>query len=610
VTAAIASDTKADWDKAKTAVDALSAGTGKTTQADRLSAQLPETLVAEAEAKDTQATLDVASAAVAAMASGAAKTALNVRIVAQQTLLISNATAAVVVAEGSSNYKDRDAALELVTALPASATKTQLQSRLADIATAVENVRPEKAMDNAEASDKQVDLDYAKQVIDALAGSGRKDGLVARLSAQQTVINGLVDTAIAAANTQAKINDAQALVDVLPAGTFKTAKITALVAAQKVVDDAATALVTAAEAADTQATLTTAKTAVDLLNDGALKTSLTARITAQQTVVDLLTEIKTIEAGITSSVTKQDELDAVLVKVNALPDSATKTALLLQISAVQKVSDLLNVAIGEKRATALAAVVTAETNFTKADNDAASTAVEALLASALKTELSARLAVLVTKVTQVETAVAAAESAKTQATYDAAATLVAGMTASSGKTAFSGRLVVVKTAVDAAKLAAAEAAATAAVQAAANADTAATLAAANAAVAALPDGDLKTRLSAVLSVQAEVTAAAEAKAALDAGKGSSSTGIAFSLGSSRLSAVSSKRLLAAVKAARAEHNVVMITVAGVGANRDLALSRAVSIVSALKKAGINVRVTLTTSTKKSNTSVVTFNWQD
>ena len=398
-------------------------------------------------------------------------------------------------------------------------------------------------------------------------------------------------------------------------------ELTALVAKQKTLDDAAIALVVAAEANDLQASLTTAKTAVDLLKDGDAKTSLLARITAQQVIVDLTAEVKTVEAAVSSSATKQAEIDAVLLKVEALEDSTAKTLLLREIAGVQKVSDLLNASAGEKRDAANAAVTVAEASFTQADVTAANTAVAALPDGLLKTRLAVRVAAVATVVTAVETAVAAAESAKTQASLDAAVTAVSAMTDSTGKTAFASRNTAVKAIIDAAAAAAAEAAALAAkvalenaaltaVQAAADADTKETLDAATASVNALPAGELKTRLLAVLGVQADVTAAAEAKLAEEASKGSVLVGISFSTGSSKLSASALKKLVNEAKAVKAEHKLVSITVQGVGANRDLALNRAVSIISALKKAGFSVRVTLSTSTKASSTARVTFNWQD
>ena len=669
VTAAVSSDTKADWDKAFEAVSALADSAGKTTQAGLLSAQLPETLVAEAEASDKQADLDVAVTAVSGMAAGAAKTALNVRVVAQQSLLITNATTAVALAETSSNYKDRDAALVLVNALPASATKTQLVTRLADIATAVENVRPEKALANAEASDTQADLNYAKSQIDALAGSGRKDGLVTAAAAQQLVVNGLATSAVTAATTQAQVTAALALVDALIEGAVKTAQLTALATKQKALDDAAIALVVAAEADDLQASLTSAKTATDLLKAGDVKTSLLARITAQQVIVDLTAEIKTIETAVSSSATKQAEIDAVLLKVEALADSTAKTLLLREIAGVQKVSDLLNASEGSKRDAANAAVSAAEASFSAADVTAATTAIAALPDGQLKTRLTPRLAAVSSVVSSVETAVAAVEANKTQANLDAAVAAVSGMVASTGKTAFAARNSAVKAIIDAASESAAASAAVASVDAAVAADTSASLAAAQALVSALPTGDLKVKLQAILDVQAGVvaeksasdaalaakltaeaekaaalaaklTAEAEKAAALaaklaaedakataeskasalqaiidaqqaaEASKGSTLVGIGFSTGSSKLSASALKKLVAEAKAVKVEHNLVSITVQGVGANRDLALNRAVAIISALKKAGFNVRVTLSTSTKASSTARVTFNWQD
>ena len=236
---------------------------------------------------------------------------------------------------------------------------------------------------------------------------------------------------------------------------------------------------------------------------------------------------------------------------------------------------------------------------TAVDLATATTLVNALPASSIKDALEDVLAAQA-DVIAANTAKATALAAQATAEADKAAALAAKATAEADKaSALAAKLV--------AEGAAQVALADGAVSKAEGSLSASDLTAATALVNALPAGAAKTALQARATA---VQTAIDAAIAVAAGKGSSLVGIGFKTGSSKLSAANLKKLVNEARAVKADHNMVSITVQGVGANRDLALNRAVAIISALKKAGISARINLSTTTKAASTARVTFNWQD
>ncbi|USB32796.1 S-layer homology domain-containing protein [Paenibacillus sp. YPG26] len=111
-----------------------------------------------------------------------------------------------------------------------------------------------KAVEKAEESKAQADVDAAKKLVDALPAGTAKTGLEGRVSAVQKAIDAAaaaekaVQDATAAvvqaeeSKAQADVDAAKKLVDALPAGTAKTGLEGRVSAVQKVIDDAVAAL--------------------------------------------------------------------------------------------------------------------------------------------------------------------------------------------------------------------------------------------------------------------------------------------------------------------------------------------------------------------------------
>ncbi|WP_220376475.1 hypothetical protein, partial [Cohnella lupini] len=182
---------------------------------------------------------------------------------------------------------DRDAASPSVTALPNSAAKTSLMSRLAAV---------------------QTTIDDAQDVLDAV------NAATVEVGAAEAAANGLTgdgtDTQAAIDAAQSDYNAASTVVDALPNSTAKTLLMSSLATVQAEIDyaqdavdavNAATAEVDAAEAAaiglagdgtDTQAAIDSAQstynvisTTVNALPNSTAKTSLTSRLAAVQATI-------------------------------------------------------------------------------------------------------------------------------------------------------------------------------------------------------------------------------------------------------------------------------------------------------------------------------------
>ncbi|MDF2879953.1 MAG: hypothetical protein K0R54_510, partial [Clostridiaceae bacterium] len=149
---------------------------------------------------------------------------------------ITNATNAVVKAEGSKLQADVDSARTLVNALPSSEVKTSLNERL-DIVQAIINAENElqeaitnatNAVVKAEGSKLQADVDSARVLVNALPNSEVKTSLTERLNAVQAIIDAENELQEAIANAtnavvkaegsklQADVDSARTLVNVLP----------------------------------------------------------------------------------------------------------------------------------------------------------------------------------------------------------------------------------------------------------------------------------------------------------------------------------------------------------------------------------------------------------
>ncbi|WP_147566786.1 transglutaminase domain-containing protein [Clostridium tyrobutyricum] len=215
------SKTQADVDSAKTKVNALADSSDKTSLLNRLQAvqniidanttaqqKLSEatTAVENAESSKTQADVDSAKTKVNALADSSDKTSLLNRLQAVQNIIdanttaqqkLSEATTAVENAESSKTQADVDSAKTKVNALADSSDKTSLLNRLQAVQNEIDaNTTAQQklseattAVENAESSKTQADVDSAKTKVNALADSSDKTSLLNRLQAVQNIID-------------------------------------------------------------------------------------------------------------------------------------------------------------------------------------------------------------------------------------------------------------------------------------------------------------------------------------------------------------------------------------------------------------------------------------
>lgn len=155
-----------------------------------------EAAVVKAEISQTQSDVDAARVLVNALKDKAFKAKLTARLDAVQTAVdkatadaqaLVHATQAVEQAETSHAQADVDAAKALVALLPDSDEKTALSERLAkvqekiDTATAVDKAT--QAVEKAETSQSQADVDAARKLVRALPDGSDKTALTKRLNA-------------------------------------------------------------------------------------------------------------------------------------------------------------------------------------------------------------------------------------------------------------------------------------------------------------------------------------------------------------------------------------------------------------------------------------------
>jgi LPXTG-motif cell wall-anchored protein len=494
--------------------------------------------VVKAEASLLQADVDAASALVNALTDETAKAELLSRlsIVQQKINSINTATAAVVKAEASLLQADVDAAKLLVDQLFEGTVKTSLLNRIAAVQSAIDLQKAVKAATDAvvraEASLVQADKDAALVLVNALPAGTVKTDLVNRVNAVQALIDAqtaaeqLARAIEAAGNAvtkaeqsqlQADVDAARNLVNSLPAGTEKTQFTSRLDIVQDAINvrvaeelaraiQAATDAVVKAEASLLQADKDAASILVNALPEGTAKADLTARLAAVQKTI--------IENRATAAVVKaegsllQADVDAAKVLVDALSEGTVKTDLTARLAVVQKT-------IVENRATA--AVVKAEGSLLQADVDAAKALVEALAAGTVKADLTVRLSGVQTTidVNKATDAVVKAEATLVQADADAAKILVSSLPNGDVKTALTNRLNAVQEKIDiliAEAIAKAIKAATDAVVKAEESELQADVDEAKRLVNLLQDGQLKNELTTRLSeVQKKIDAAKEAE---------------------------------------------------------------------------------------------------
>ncbi len=402
-----------------------------------------------------QAAINSAKDLVKNLPSGTDKTNLNADIATAQDLLNSQsqvtATTAVnalfstpskTALGGSVDQTAIDAAKAKVKVLPDGTTKTNLN---ADIAKAQGFLNLSKATTAVNAlftSDwrtalgatvDQTAINSAKDLVNLLPDGADKTtltGYVAdaqnllntkNLTTATTSVNALFTnagkTALDAGVTQATINSAKDLVNVLPDGTSKTNLNADIMKAQTLINPAnLTAANTSVSAlftdgdktalgvGVTQATIDAAKTQVNVLLDGANKTALNADIakaqtlinpanlvTATTTVNNLFTDDKKIalKAGV-----NQAAIDTAKTQVNSLLDGTEKTALNADITKAQNFLNAQDPATTTTTVNNLFAndeKTVLKNGITQADIDLAKTQVTPLLAGTTKDTLTANI---------------------------------------------------------------------------------------------------------------------------------------------------------------------------------------------------------------------------
>ncbi|ADL51060.1 hypothetical protein [Clostridium cellulovorans] len=441
-----ASNLQWDVDRATALVKALSDSTDKTNLLNRLAVVQnimddPVIAVEKAETTKLQADVDRATTLVNHIQNSEDKLKLQDRLTTVQDIIdLNNATKAVITAEDNNAQLYVDKASVVVNNLKDSAEKINLIKRLTVVQEAINLNNVQIAVTNAEASLQQADLDMARSLATALPSGAEKINLLNRLVNVQNSIN-LVNARIAVniaegSKLQADLDTAENLVNILPNTINKTSLLIRLVTLKSTIDLAnATNAVSKAEATKVQADVDAAKVLVIALSDSTSRTSLVDRLTTLQASINLTNAINAVSK--VEATKTQADADIAKVLVSDLPSSTTRTNLLNRLSVVQSDISLTS---------AISAVSKAEATKAQADIDIAKSLVNVLPASTLRTNLLDRLVILQSDVdlNNAINAVSKVEATKTQADLDIAKSLVNLLPSSTTRTAFLDRLAIVE----------------------------------------------------------------------------------------------------------------------------------------------------------------------
>ena len=268
------------------------------------------------------------------------------------------------------------------------------------------------AVEAAEASEAQADVDAARLLVNALPDGGAKTALSGRLDAVETAIDkaaaiqaaidaiaALPDTAALTLDDESAVEAARALVEAAKddhgatdADITNLSKLedleTLLVALQ-----AATAAVEAAEASEAQADVAAARLLVNALPDGGAKTALSGRLDAVETAIDKAAAIQAAIDAIAAlptegnlTLTHSDAVTAARALVTAAEALGATSSDITNLSTLEDLEALL---VALQAATA--AVEAAETSKDQDDIDDAWALVNALPDGAAKDDLAQRL---------------------------------------------------------------------------------------------------------------------------------------------------------------------------------------------------------------------------
>ena len=271
---------------------------------------------------------------------------------------VNEATSAVDRAESSKTQADLDTAKALINALFDCPEKTDLINRAINLQKVIDNnnaiIEATKALVKAESSYNQADLDAAEALINALTNSPEKTDLINRANNVQKVING--NNAVIEATkaldkaertyAQADLDAAETLIIALPDSTEKTDLINRANNLQKVIDckaavSKATSALVNAESTYDQADLDNAISLIDALPDSPEKTDLINRANNLQKLIDGNDAVSEATMALVKAESTYDQadLDKATALINALSDSPEKTDLMNRADNLQKEID-------------------------------------------------------------------------------------------------------------------------------------------------------------------------------------------------------------------------------------------------------------------------------
>jgi|GEM_PF-1452108 len=298
-----------------------------------------------------------------------------------------------------------DEAQRFIDALPEGTLKEELQAKTDKAQTMLDaNVALADLFDETgiiKDTTTQATIDNAQALVDLLPEGTLKTELQADIDKAQAMLDAKLAVAdlfdetgiIKDTTTQATIDNAQALVDLLPEGTLKE-KLQADIDKAEVMLDAKEAVADLFDETGTikdtttQATIDNAQAFVDVLPEGTLKTELQAEIDNAQAMLDAKDAVEALfdETGIIKDTTTQATIDNAQAFVDVLPEGTLKTELQAEIDKAQAmldaklaVADLFN------------ETGTIKDTTTQATIDSAQAFVNLLPVGTLKTELQAEI---------------------------------------------------------------------------------------------------------------------------------------------------------------------------------------------------------------------------
>ncbi len=333
------------------AIDAMA---GVPTNAELAAIDAATASVANAESAKTRESVSVSQTLVSALPSGSIKTALQSRLDAVRLIIdIAEATASVVIAEGSGTSENVSAAQTLVSALPSGSIKTALQSRLDAVRLAIDIAAATASVTTAESTDTRENVSVAQALVSALPNGSAKSALQNRIDIIRLTIDIVAATASVViaegSGTFETVSAAQTLVSALPNGSAKSSlqnridAVKATISADSVlvVSNLISSLPAVGVLALSDVTrISRARVSYDALTDSQ-KASISnySVLQAAEAQFSILTTVTA--SVVTAEGTKvQENIRAAQVLVSALPNGSTKSALQNRIDAILSGIDL------------------------------------------------------------------------------------------------------------------------------------------------------------------------------------------------------------------------------------------------------------------------------